>query len=85
VKKSMVNRRVCSFCGNPFEVGTGTMFIRKDGSVLYFCSSKCEKNMLKLKRIPRKVLWTQSYKEEKKVRVHMVKKSDETNITTTKA
>lgn len=38
--------------------GTGKMFVKNDGTIFYFCSSKCEKNMLKLKRIPRKVKWT---------------------------
>jgi large subunit ribosomal protein L24e len=37
--------------------GTGKMFVKKDGSTLFFCSSKCEKNMLKLGRSPRNVKW----------------------------
>jgi large subunit ribosomal protein L24e len=47
----------CSFCGKKIEAGTGKMFVRSDGRVYYFCSSKCEKNALKLRRIPRKVRW----------------------------
>lgn len=47
----------CSFCSNAIEAGTGKMFVRRDGSVSYFCSSKCEKNALKLRRIPRKMRW----------------------------
>ncbi len=39
------------------------MFVKKDGAVLYFCSSKCEKNMLKLKRAPRKVTWIRKKKK----------------------
>jgi len=35
----------------------GLMFVKNDGKILWFCSSKCEKNMLKLKRVPRKVKW----------------------------
>ena len=38
------------------ELGTGKMFVKRDGSVFYFCSSKCEKNM-ELGRVPRKVNW----------------------------
>ncbi|RLF28248.1 MAG: 50S ribosomal protein L24e [Thermoplasmata archaeon] len=57
----MVERRICSFCGNEIEPGTGKMFVRKDGTVLYFCKNKCQKNMLKLKRIPRKVRWSKHY------------------------
>jgi large subunit ribosomal protein L24e len=47
----------CSFCKNEIEPGTGKMFVKNDGTIFYFCSSKCEKNMLKLGRKPRKVRW----------------------------
>uniref|UniRef100_A0A7C3RG71 Large ribosomal subunit protein eL24 n=1 Tax=Archaeoglobus fulgidus TaxID=2234 RepID=A0A7C3RG71_ARCFL len=53
-----MEKRVCSFCGYEIEPGTGKMYVRRDGRVLYFCSGKCEKNMLKLKRKPRKLKWT---------------------------
>ena len=59
----MVERRICSFCGNEIEPGTGKLYIRKDGTIYYFCSSKCQKNLLKLKRVPRKVKWTRHYKK----------------------
>ena len=39
------------------EKGTGKMFVWNSGKLDYFCSSKCEKNRLKLKRNPRKVNW----------------------------
>ena len=48
----------CSFCGNEINKGTGKMFVKVDGTIYYFCSGKCEKNMLKLRRIPRNVSWT---------------------------
>ena len=48
----------CSFCKNMLERGTGTMYVKTDGAVLYFCTMKCEKNMLKLRRNPRKIVWT---------------------------
>ena len=48
----------CSFCGKDIERGTGTLFVRKTGKVLPFCSMKCEKNVLKLERKPRKLKWT---------------------------
>ena len=64
----MVERRVCSFCGKEIEPGTGRMYVKKDGSVLYFCSSKCYKNMMELKRVPRRVTWTAEYQKEKKIR-----------------
>jgi len=47
----------CSFCGSELEPGTGLMFVKKDGKIFYFDSSKCEKNMLKLRREPSKVKW----------------------------
>jgi len=34
----------CSFCGKVIKSGTGKMFARNDGTVFYWCSSKCEKN-----------------------------------------
>ena len=52
----------CSFCGKIIERGTGKMYVQKTGKVLYFCSRKCEHNMLKLGRIPRRVRWTEDFK-----------------------
>ncbi len=49
----------CSFCGREIEKGTGKMYVRANGKIYWFCSSKCEKNMLKLKRDPRSVKWTE--------------------------
>ena len=56
----------CSFCGDVIEKGTGTMFVKKDGKLLNFCSSKCEKNLLKLGRVPRNIKWTKEYKDFRK-------------------
>ena len=36
---------ICSFCSNPVAPGTGFTFFYKDGTALYFCSSKCRRNM----------------------------------------
>ncbi|MEM2933321.1 MAG: 50S ribosomal protein L24e [Methanocellales archaeon] len=52
----MVEGRLCSFCNKTIEPGSGKMFVKKDGTIFYFCSSKCEKNMM-LGRIPRKLKW----------------------------
>ncbi|MBW2988064.1 50S ribosomal protein L24e [Candidatus Woesearchaeota archaeon] len=49
----------CSFCNKRIPEGTGTMYVKASGKIFYFCSSKCEKNMLKLKRKPTKVEWAQ--------------------------
>ena len=55
----------CSFCGDTLEQGTGIMFVKNDGKILYFCSSKCKKNMLELSRKPIRMKWTKYYKKEK--------------------
>ena len=51
----------CSFCGYEIERGTGKMFVLKEGKMLHFCSMKCQKNSLKLKRRARKLKWTKVY------------------------
>ena len=58
----------CTFCGRSIPKGTGMTFVRKTGKILNFCSRKCEKNMLKLGRIPRKVTWTEAAMSQKKKR-----------------
>ena len=55
----------CSFCGKEENTFKGINFIHNDGSVSFFCSSKCRKNALKLKRDKRRLKWTASYKAEK--------------------
>ncbi len=55
----MVEHHICSFCGGPLEPGTGKMYVRKDGSISYFCSQKCQSNY-KLGRVPRRVAWTKA-------------------------
>ncbi|RLI92867.1 MAG: hypothetical protein DRO89_01260 [Candidatus Altiarchaeales archaeon] len=64
----------CSFCGRDIERGTETIFVTKKGKVFYFCSSKCEKNLLKLGRKPRKIKWTEAYRAEKATRLGMAAK-----------
>jgi len=65
----MVERRVCTFCGDEIEPGTGKMYIKKDGVVYNFCTSKCFKNMVILRRLPRRTTWTQYYAREKQIRM----------------
>jgi len=57
--------RPCSFCGNDIDPGTGMMFIKKDGTVFHFCSSKCRRNLLDLGRVPRWTRWTLTYQRAK--------------------
>ena len=56
-----MERRICSFSGEEIEPGTGMMYVKKDGTVLYFRDSKCRKNFLKLGRVPRRVRWTKLF------------------------
>jgi large subunit ribosomal protein L24e len=57
----MLSQKRCSFCGGEILPGLGTAYVRNDGSMLWFCSSKCRKSMLKLKRDPRKLKWTEKH------------------------
>jgi large subunit ribosomal protein L24e len=61
----MVERRVCSFCGNYIEPGTGRLYIKKDGTSYNFCTSKCRKNLIVLRRTPHRTEWTKFYAELK--------------------
>ena len=71
----------CTFCGNQIEKGTGKMYVRRDGTIYYFCSNRCEKNMLKLGRVGRTLKWTTSYKDFKKTE-HAATKNSETKTET---
>ena len=51
----MVN---CNFCSTELKPGTGTMFVKKDGTVFFLCSSKCRANLIKLGRNPANKKWT---------------------------
>ncbi|WP_174590251.1 50S ribosomal protein L24e [Methanocella conradii] len=53
----MADVKKCTFCGGDIEPGTGKMLVKKDGTIQYFCSTKCENNN-KLGRIPRLTRWT---------------------------
>jgi large subunit ribosomal protein L24e len=55
----MVRTRECNFCGDDIEPGTGTMFVRVDGTTEHFCSAKCERSD-ELGREPRNVGWTEA-------------------------
>jgi len=66
---------MCSFCGDDVEEGTEKIFVTLKGKAHYFCSSKCEKNMLKLGRKARKVKWTKEYRSEKDIRLKALAKA----------
>jgi large subunit ribosomal protein L24e len=66
VTGEMPRSRPCSFCGHDFQQNTGQMYVKNDGTILWFCSSKCRKNSLKLGRDPRKLRWTKYFGKEEK-------------------
>ncbi|MEK6843926.1 MAG: 50S ribosomal protein L24e [Nanoarchaeota archaeon] len=55
----------CSFCGKEEYAFKGLHLIKSDGSIAYFCSSKCRFNALKLRRDKRKIKWTSAFQELK--------------------
>jgi large subunit ribosomal protein L24e len=62
----MPKNRKCSFCGAEFPAGTGMMYVRNDGTILWFDSNKCKKSSLQFKRDARKLKWTTYYGKEEK-------------------
>lgn len=55
----------CTFCGDVMERGTGKIYVQKDAKILYFCSSKCEKNHVKLGRKFLETRWSKKFKRKK--------------------
>ena len=53
--------RTCAFCGKEIKPGTGIMYVKNDGTILWFCSRRCRVSYLKFKRDPRKFKWTKKY------------------------
>jgi len=56
----------CSMCKTSMQRGTGKMYVRNDGRLLYFCSSKCQKNW-KMGRGEKGLKWAQAAGAEKKM------------------
>lgn len=65
----MVRVYTCSFCGNPIRPGTGVWYVRRDGVILRYCSSKCFKNAVKLGRDPSRLKWTQVYGKKERAKI----------------
>ena len=59
----MVETRTCDYSGEEIEPGTGTMLVRKDGTILHFKNAKAEKNY-QLGREARDVEWTEAGRTE---------------------
>jgi len=54
----------CSFCGKNIMPGTGKIYVKKTGKRYFFCSKKCEKNLLDLGRKPDYLKWTEAGKKQ---------------------
>ena len=67
----------CSFSGKEIPAGTGIMYVKNDGKILYFASRKCEKNMLQLGRKARNTTWTEEYRKQKQERMAAMKHQKE--------
>jgi large subunit ribosomal protein L24e len=62
----MPKARKCSLCGQDVPAGTGMMYVKNDGTILWFDSSKCKKSSLLFQRDARKLKWTEYYGKEEK-------------------
>jgi len=56
----------CSFCGKSIQKGTGKMYVKKDGTVFNFCSSKCQNMQIKRGYKNRITPWTNLFNSLKK-------------------
>ena len=71
----------CVFCGCEQESFMGMHLITNVGKVEYYCSSKCRKNALKLKRDKRKLKWTEAYRiAREKARAEHTRKEAQHNV-----
>jgi large subunit ribosomal protein L24e len=52
----------CVFCGREVSPYKGVHLITNDGSMNFYCSSKCRRNALNLKRDKKKLKWTEAYR-----------------------
>ena len=61
----MAETKTCSFTGNQIPPGTGMMYVKKTGQVLYFINSKAKKNYLNLNRVPSRTKWTDTARKSR--------------------
>ena len=54
----------CSFCGKQYEIPRGLTYVKADGKIFYYCSSKCRKNH-ELGRVAKRVKWIKKKKKAK--------------------
>ncbi|NQV91541.1 50S ribosomal protein L24e [Candidatus Woesearchaeota archaeon] len=73
----------CTFCGKEITKGTGKLYIYASGKVANFCSNKCEKNLIQLKRKPVNTRWTDAFKKENKKGIYKVESTQKSDISST--
>jgi large subunit ribosomal protein L24e len=56
----------CNFCGKTIQPGTGKMYVKKDGTIFNFCSSKCQNTQIKRGFKSRITPWTNLFNTLKK-------------------
>ena len=61
----MAETKKCSFTGKPIPPGTGMMYVKKTGQVLYFINSKAKKNYLNLNRVPSRTKCTDTARKSR--------------------
>ena len=60
--------------------GIGLLFVKKDGTAFFYCSSKCRRNSLLLKRSPHAVKWTETYQNAKQTAKKTGKKTTKRKV-----
>jgi large subunit ribosomal protein L24e len=71
----MVQERTCDYTGEEIEPGTGKMYVKTDGTVLWFKDSKAEKNYF-MGRESRDLEWI-GYEEDEEVEPDDAETADE--------
>jgi large subunit ribosomal protein L24e len=66
----------CSFCGEKVNKGEGILFVRRDGSFLYFCKAKCRINF-NMGRKSTKLKWTLRKEEGREAKASKESKKEE--------
>ncbi len=67
----------CTFCKENIKPGTGLIYVKKEGAVFYFCSKKCERNLLNLRRNPAKLKWIKKEEKIKREKEEVIEKKRE--------
>jgi len=70
----------CAFTGDEIPFGTGKMYVKKDGKILWFKDKRAEKNFIKLKRSPRDHKYTAAARQAKRQHMAELKHEAEAEV-----